>query len=66
MQNATGKLESEKIAVCIPDRGEKASDACISSICIGLSVVLPTSDDLKVARAQQVQDFVLCDLGFVD
>ena len=29
-------------------------------------MVPPTSDDLKIAIAQQVQDFALCGLGFAD
>ena len=65
-QNPTGKLESEKIAVCVRGLGERASDARISSVFVGLGVVLPTSDDLKVAIAPQLQDFALSRLGFAD
>ena len=59
LQNATGKLESQKIAMHVLDRGERASDARISSVFIMLGVVSPTSDDLEVAIAQQVQDCAL-------
>ena len=45
----------------VPDRGERASDARILSVFIGLGVVSPIVNDLKVAIAiaQQVQDFAL-------
>ena len=50
----------------VPDVGERASDARASSVSIGLDEVPPTSDDLKVAVAQQVKDSALCGLGFAD
>ena len=34
LQNATGKLDCEKIAVRVPDGGQRASDARISSVFI--------------------------------
>ena len=66
MQNWTGKLESEKdpcVHICVPDRGERART---SSVFIGLDVVTSISDDLKVAIAQQVQNFALCGMEFAD
>ena len=47
-----GSWNLKEIAVCVPNRGKRASDAHISSVFIGLGVVPPTSDDLKVTRAQ--------------
>ena len=54
------------LCVCVPNRGKRLSKARIPSGFVGLGVLLPTSDNLKVAIAHQVQDFALCGLGFAD
>ena len=62
-----GSWNPKNIAVaCTQPRGKRASDARFSSVFIGLGAMPPTTDDLKVAIVQQVQEFALCGPRFAD